>query len=166
MNARYAAAALAFLACACSTSTGPKPAELTPLEHEAQVRVLWSANAGDGDRFIFAPALADGALYTAARDGTVTRFEAASGRTVCSRTRRHCTYPGLCGRALTCVPARGTAWHGSSIWRPPSWTSLAAPRRPNSKDVRSSMRSRLAKRPLRRLISKRWMPTSRETGRR
>jgi len=77
---RYLAAGLALLACACSTSTGPKPAELTPLEHEAQVRVLWSASAGDGDRFIFAPALADDALYTAARDGTVTRFEAASGR--------------------------------------------------------------------------------------
>ena len=81
---RYAAAALALLACACSTSTGPKPAELTPLEHEAQVRVLWSANAGDGGRFIFAPALADDALYTAARDGTVTRFEATSGRSLWS----------------------------------------------------------------------------------
>jgi outer membrane protein assembly factor BamB len=80
MSMRYAVFALALFACACSTSEGPKPAALTPLEHEAQVRVLWSASAGDGDRFIFSPALAEGALYTAARDGTVTRFDAASGR--------------------------------------------------------------------------------------
>jgi outer membrane protein assembly factor BamB len=80
MNLRYAAAALALVICACSTETGPKPAELTRLEHEQRVRVLWSGSAGDGDRFAFAPAFADGALFTAARDGTVTRFDAANGR--------------------------------------------------------------------------------------
>jgi outer membrane protein assembly factor BamB len=84
MNLRYAAAALAFLAWACASNTGPKPAALTPIERTQPVRVLWSANAGDGNRFVFAPAFVDGALYTAARNGTVTKFEAASGRVIWS----------------------------------------------------------------------------------
>ena len=42
MNARHAAAALALAVCACSTDTGPKPAELTRLEHAQPLRVLWS----------------------------------------------------------------------------------------------------------------------------
>ena len=84
MNLRYAAAALAFLAWACASYTGPKPAALTPIERTQPVRVLWSANAGDGNRFVFAPAFVDGALYTAARNGTVTKFEAASGRVIWS----------------------------------------------------------------------------------
>lgn len=84
MSLRYAAAALAFVLCACSSSSGPKPTQLPRLEHEAQVRTLWSANIGGADRFVFAPALAEGSLYTAARNGTVTRFEAASGRVLWS----------------------------------------------------------------------------------
>jgi outer membrane protein assembly factor BamB len=84
MNLRFAAAALALVCGACSSTTGPKPAELPRLEHEAQVRTLWSASTGDADRFVFTPALVDGSIYSAARDGTVTRFEAASGRTLWS----------------------------------------------------------------------------------
>ena len=84
MNLRYTAAALALICWACSSPTGPQPAELPRLEHEAQVRSLWSASAGDADRFVFSPALVDGSIYSAARDGTVTRFEAASGRTLWS----------------------------------------------------------------------------------
>jgi outer membrane protein assembly factor BamB len=80
MSMRYAAAALTLFLWGCASDTGPKPAALTPLEHAAQVRVLWSGSAGDGDRFVFAPALVENAVYTAARNGTVTRFEAASGR--------------------------------------------------------------------------------------
>jgi outer membrane protein assembly factor BamB len=80
MRLLYAAAALALVLWGCSSPTGPKPAALTPLEHPAQLRVLWSASAGNGDRFVFAPAFAEGALYTAARNGSVTRFDAASGR--------------------------------------------------------------------------------------
>src|SRR5258708_10153177 len=81
MNLRFAAAALALVCAACSSPSGPKPAELPRLEHEARVRALWSARTGDADRFVFTPALVDGSVYSAARNGTVTRLEAASGRT-------------------------------------------------------------------------------------
>src|SRR5258706_3013184 len=89
MNLRLAAAALALLCAACSSPSGPKPAELPRLEHEARVRALWSARTGGADRFVFTPALVDGSVYSAARDGTVTRLEAASGRTLWSASAGH-----------------------------------------------------------------------------
>ena len=70
---------LAALA-ACSGPTGPQPAPLPELKESAPVRSVWSASAGDADRFVFEPAFADGAVFTAARDGTLMRLDAASGR--------------------------------------------------------------------------------------
>jgi outer membrane protein assembly factor BamB len=76
---RFLLLLLAALA-ACSTPTGPKPAALPALQESAHVRALWTARTGNADRFVFEPALAEGAVFTAARDGTVTRLDAASGR--------------------------------------------------------------------------------------
>src|SRR5690349_7095813 len=81
MSARAALIALAGALAACSSTSGPKPAELTALPHGAEVRTLWRASVGDGGRFIFSPALAEGSVFAAARDGTVLRLDATSGRT-------------------------------------------------------------------------------------
>ena len=77
LAALRAAPLVALFAC---SSTGPKPADLPRIEHAAKVRSVWSASVGDGERFVFTPSLADGSVFTAARDGTVTRLDAASGR--------------------------------------------------------------------------------------
>lgn len=82
MKLRFTVAALALIAAACSGPTGPQPAELPNIDHPARVRELWSASAGDADRFVFFPALADGSVFTAARDGTVSRFDVGRGRTM------------------------------------------------------------------------------------
>ena len=84
MSLRYAIAALGLLSSACSGPSGPQPAELPRIEQAARVRELWSASAGDADRFVFFPALADGSAFTAARDGTVSRFDLGQGRTLWS----------------------------------------------------------------------------------
>jgi outer membrane protein assembly factor BamB len=62
-----------------SAPSGPKPAELPQLEGAKEVRVQWSAQVGSAERFAFAPALVGDAVYAAARDGSVTRLEAAGG---------------------------------------------------------------------------------------
>ncbi|HET7198309.1 MAG TPA: outer membrane protein assembly factor BamB [Burkholderiales bacterium] len=81
MASRGALALAAALVAGCASApSGPKPAELTPLEHPGAVRRLWTAQVGDAGRFVFEPAFADGAVYAAARDGTVVRLDAASGR--------------------------------------------------------------------------------------
>ena len=61
-------------------SSGPKPAEVPPLTNPQAVRVLWSARIGSADRFIFYPAVVGDSVYAAARDGSVTRLDAASGQ--------------------------------------------------------------------------------------
>jgi outer membrane protein assembly factor BamB len=84
MRSRYALAALALLVGACSSPSGPQPAELPRLEHQARVREVWSASVGSAEQFVFSPALADGSVFGAARDGTVSRFDLARGRTLWS----------------------------------------------------------------------------------
>jgi outer membrane protein assembly factor BamB len=72
--------AVALVAGCASTPSGPKPAELVPIDHPAPVKRLWTAQVGDAGRFIFEPAFVDGAIYAAARSGTVVRLDAQSGR--------------------------------------------------------------------------------------
>jgi outer membrane protein assembly factor BamB len=79
-RAALALGAAALVAGCASAPSGPKPAELERLEHASTVRRLWTAQVGDAGRFLFEPALVDGAIYAAARDGTVVRLDAASGR--------------------------------------------------------------------------------------
>lgn len=81
---RVALAALLLLVTACSTPSGPKPAALPQMEQATRVRVLWSSSTGRADRFVFSPAFADGAVFTAARNGTVTRLNAENGQTIWS----------------------------------------------------------------------------------
>ena len=64
------------------TPTGAKPAELPPLSSAQPVRTLWQANVGGAGIFVFGPALAGDSVYAAARDGTVTRLEAATGKVI------------------------------------------------------------------------------------
>ncbi|MEO8202441.1 MAG: outer membrane protein assembly factor BamB [Betaproteobacteria bacterium] len=62
--------------------SGVKPAELPPLSSGQPVRTLWQANVGPGGIFVFSPAVAGGSIYAAARDGNVTRLDAATGKVI------------------------------------------------------------------------------------
>lgn len=75
-----AAAAAAALAACSSPATGPKPAPLPELAQAKPVRLLWRADVGAADAFVFSPALVGDAVYAAARDGTVSRLDAATGK--------------------------------------------------------------------------------------
>ncbi|HZQ71629.1 MAG TPA: outer membrane protein assembly factor BamB [Burkholderiales bacterium] len=79
------AAALALSGCGMydrifGRSSGPKPAALVAIANPAPVKLLWSASVGRADRYIFMPAVIGDSVYAAARDGTVTRLDAASGQ--------------------------------------------------------------------------------------
>jgi outer membrane protein assembly factor BamB len=76
---RRFALALAIAAAGCSSSSGPKPAPLPRLDNAAEVRVLWSADVGDAERFLFSPAYAGDSVFAAANDGTVVRLNAKNG---------------------------------------------------------------------------------------
>jgi outer membrane protein assembly factor BamB len=79
----FLAALSAALLASCANpfaKSGPQPAELERIANPRPVKVLWSSNVGSGEPYIFSPALAADSVYTAARDGTVTRLDAATGR--------------------------------------------------------------------------------------
>lgn len=63
-----------------SRPSGPKPAELPALSAAREVRVLWSASVGGAEKYVFSPGVSGDAVYAAARDGTVARLDAATGR--------------------------------------------------------------------------------------
>ncbi len=83
------AAGLVVLLAGCSTlesinpfakPKGPQPAPLPQLSSPRPVRLLWSASVGRADRYVFSPAVVAGALFAAGHDGSVARFDLASGR--------------------------------------------------------------------------------------
>jgi outer membrane protein assembly factor BamB len=76
---RVRALALVFLLAGCSSSSGPQPADPPRIDNPKRVKVLWSTNVGDGERYTLLPALAAGSVYAAARDGTVTRLDEKTG---------------------------------------------------------------------------------------
>lgn len=58
------------------------PAPLVDFKPSVNVRTIWSASVGKADGFVFSPALANGSVFAAAANGTVTRIDAATGRSV------------------------------------------------------------------------------------
>jgi outer membrane protein assembly factor BamB len=75
--ALWLAAASLLAACA---SGGPKPAPLPKFKPSATAKVLWRASVGDADRYLFRPAVRDGAVYAADAKGTLAKFDASNGR--------------------------------------------------------------------------------------
>ena len=74
------AALLALAAWSCGGPSGPQPAALPRLDDPKPVRVVWQAGIGTAEQFSIMPALAGDSIYSAARDGRVVRFDAATGR--------------------------------------------------------------------------------------
>jgi outer membrane protein assembly factor BamB len=58
------------------------PAALVEFKPTLVVRTAWSNSIGSAGTFVFSPALANGSVFAAAADGSVTRIDAASGRSL------------------------------------------------------------------------------------
>jgi outer membrane protein assembly factor BamB len=85
MAAAVAALSLALVLSACSLfreDPRSKMAQLPEFTPTVEVRTLWSASVGASDEFSLSPAIVGNGVFAAARDGTVVRLEAASGREV------------------------------------------------------------------------------------
>jgi len=77
--------AVVLLTGACSTveqlnpfsSSTPKakPTELAVIQPTAELRSLWQAGVGSSGEFSFSPAAVGNSVYTAARDGSIARFD-------------------------------------------------------------------------------------------
>lgn len=57
-----------------------KPKELKPIQPSAEIKSLWHASIGTSGAYALTPAVVDGSVYAAGRDGTLARFD--NGRQV------------------------------------------------------------------------------------
>lgn len=58
------------------------PAALEDFKSTLVVRTVWSAAIGSAEKFVFSPALANGSVFAAAADGSLSRIDAVSGRSL------------------------------------------------------------------------------------
>jgi outer membrane protein assembly factor BamB len=58
------------------------PAELVDFKTTMEVRPVWSLSVGSAGAFTFVPALGSGSIYAAAADGSISRADAATGRSI------------------------------------------------------------------------------------
>ena len=63
-------------------SNEPKPAPLVEIVKPLTVRTIWQARVGSSHGHALTPAIAGGSVYAAAYDGTLARFDEASGKEV------------------------------------------------------------------------------------
>ena len=90
MNRRFNVAMAALLLGACqiisygcgSSPSGPKPAELTPIQPKATLRVLWQGNVGSAEKNVYFPTKSGNVVYAVGADGAVTGFDTSRGTTV------------------------------------------------------------------------------------
>lgn len=64
--------------------TRNQPAALVDLKPTVNVRTVWTERVGKADKYVFAPAVFRNDVFTAAADGTVTRIDATTGRSLWS----------------------------------------------------------------------------------
>ncbi|HEU0290218.1 MAG TPA: PQQ-binding-like beta-propeller repeat protein, partial [Burkholderiales bacterium] len=90
MTRRFNVAMAALLLGACqiisygcgSSPSGPKPAELTPIQPKATLRVLWQGNVGSAEKNVYFPSKSGNVVYAVGAEGAVTGFDTSRGTTV------------------------------------------------------------------------------------
>lgn len=131
------ACAGALILSGCSSlnpfsSSEPKAAPLAAIEPTAQLQTLWQVRVGDSGSYVFQPAIVDEAIYAAAHDGTIARYE--NGRAVWSvkSDKRLSAGVGSNGRLAVVVTTGGEiialdAATGSERWHAPAGAEVLAP---------------------------------------
>ncbi len=86
-------------------SPPPPPAPLAVISNPIAVKMLWQASIGKAGDASFVPAVVGDAVYAAARDGTVARFDAATGKQVWRVATGRTLMAGVGADAATVVVA-------------------------------------------------------------
>jgi len=72
---------IGFLA-SCSSVKKREPAPLTKVDDKISVVSVWSSSVGKSDTFVMRPVLAGDYLYTSSGNGTISKIEVLTGKTV------------------------------------------------------------------------------------
>ncbi|WP_432422239.1 outer membrane protein assembly factor BamB [Robbsia betulipollinis] len=69
-------------ACSATKDIRRVPTPLTDIKPVLEVKQAWKASVGKGGRYLFQPAVADGAVFAAGANGSVGKFDAQTGKTL------------------------------------------------------------------------------------
>ncbi|HRD88918.1 MAG: outer membrane protein assembly factor BamB [Candidatus Accumulibacter sp.] len=134
------AAALAATVAGCSTldalnpfsSSGPKMAELQPIQASVEARVLWSDGVGKSEDYTLVPAVVGSTVYAAARDGTIVRLDDGQPAWRIKAGAPIAGGVGADARMLVVGTAKGevlafSAFDGSPLWKAKASSEVVAP---------------------------------------
>ena len=129
-----------FLVAGCSTldalnpfaSSGPKMAELRPIDATVQARAIWQEGVGKSDDYAFTPAVVGASVYAAARDGTIVRLD--DGQPVWRIKAEHALSGGVGadGRIVAVGTAKGDVFaldaaDGKLVWKAKASSEVISP---------------------------------------
>ena len=79
-----ALASLVAVLGACSSGKDIRrvPTPLTNIKTVLEVKQAWKASVGKSGRYLFQPAVADGAVFAAGTNGSVGKFDSMTGKTL------------------------------------------------------------------------------------
>jgi outer membrane protein assembly factor BamB len=113
--------AIALIGCSGSARVR-KPAELTPVANQFEMRPVWETSVGSSETFNFHPAVAGDAVYAASNSGDLSKIDLASGKKLWQVTapERLAIGPGSDGRTTVVVGIKGTVYAyddaGKPLW--------------------------------------------------
>ena len=76
------ASLLAVLGACATKDVRREPTPLVDIKPVLEVKEAWKASVGKGGRYLFQPAVADGAVFAAGTNGSVGKFNATTGQTI------------------------------------------------------------------------------------
>jgi outer membrane protein assembly factor BamB len=133
----WIAAGALLLTAGCSSlnpfaSSEPKPAELPAFQPAAQLHSLWQAKIGGAGPYVFQPAVVGDAVYAAAHNGSVARYQGGSAQWTADAGTRLSAGVGSDGRLAVVVGTGGEviafdAQSGAERWRAASGAEVLAP---------------------------------------
>jgi outer membrane protein assembly factor BamB len=142
MSARFAAVFMTLLLAGCSTiesmnpfssgSSGPKMAELQPIKATVDARVVWSANVGKGDGYVFLPAVVGSTVYAASKDGNLVRLDDGKQAWRINAGQALSGGVGSDGKTVVVGSPKGdllafSATDGTSLWKAKATSEILAP---------------------------------------
>jgi len=123
---------LALAGCSSSGSAGKKMADLPKIQAAAEVRQLWKARIGKSDGHALQPAVVGSAVFAAAADGDVARYE--DGKEVWRAELKHALSGGVAAdeRLVVVGTPKGevialSAADGRPLWKARVTSDILAP---------------------------------------
>lgn len=113
-------------------SSGPKMAELTPIQPTVDARIRWSTTIGKGGDYTFAPAVIGSSVYVAGQEGAIAKLDDGVSAWRVNAGQPLSAGVGSDGRIVVVGTAKGevlafSAADGKALWQAKVSSEILAP---------------------------------------